>query len=108
MLKGGEMRLYRQGISLVLPSSLLAKRQREAIMAEEKVSDDTLTFVPIDPPEKTRRYLYPGGNIIALENVTAVCVRPSGTHRVETADGKKQIIAPGWLAIEIDTPKWTF
>lgn len=45
---------------------------------------------------------------MTLTNVVAVGVRPSGTHRVETGDGKKWIIPGGWLAIELDMDEWTF
>ena len=52
-------------------------------------------------------YHYAGGHTITLKNVTGLCVRPSGTHRLETADGRKWIVPPGWLAIELDMDAWT-
>jgi hypothetical protein len=58
------------------------------------------------PPEKRRRYIFPVGEVV-IDNVTALCVRPSGTHRLETADGKKFIVNPGWLAVELDVESWT-
>lgn len=61
----------------------------------------------IDPPEKSRTYYFPSGKL-TIENVVAVCVRPSGTHRVETADGRKWIIPPTWIGIELDVTDWTF
>jgi hypothetical protein len=70
-------------------------------------TNDELKFVRLDPPEKRRTYVFPGCRV-GITDVVAVCVRPSGSHRLETADGMKWIIQPGWLAIEIDTPKWTF
>lgn len=66
-----------------------------------------LNFTKLTPPEKKRIYHFPGRSL-AIENVVAVCVRPSGSHRLETADGKKWIVNPGWLAIELDMEAWTF
>lgn len=42
-----------------------------------------LQFVKLDPPERKRIYYFPGRELV-IENVSAVCVRPSGTHRIET------------------------
>lgn len=67
----------------------------------------SLEFTKLDPPERRRVYHFPGGKV-EIENVAAVCVRSSGTHRIETADGKKYIVNPGWLAIELDMDGWTF
>jgi hypothetical protein len=68
---------------------------------------DKPEMVNLQTPEKARTYHYPGHSR-TITNVVAVCVRPSGSHRLETADGKKWIVNPGWEAIEIDTPEWTF
>lgn len=57
--------------------------------------------------EKTRSYHY-ADHTMTIHDVVAVCVRPSGSHRLETADGKKWIVLPGWEAIELDVPEWTF
>ena len=70
--------------------------------------EPNLNFTAINPPEKKRTYLFPGGEKLEFEQVAAVCVRPSGSHRLETASGKKYIVAPGWLAIELDMEHWTF
>ena len=64
-------------------------------MAEE------LIFTKLDKPERKRTYHFPG-HTITIENVVTVCVRLSGTHRLESADGRKWIINPGWSAIELD------
>lgn len=58
--------------------------------------------------ENKRTYIFADGRDVELEHVTAICIRPSGSHRVETASGKKYIISPGWLAIEIETDEWAF
>lgn len=68
---------------------------------------DKPEFTKLDPPERKRTYHFPGRSL-TVENVSAICVRPSGTHRLETADGKKFIVAPGWLMIELDMDAWTF
>jgi hypothetical protein len=64
-------------------------------------------MIRLECPEVSRTYHY-RDHALTVKNVVAVCVRPSGTHRLESGDGKKWIVAPGWLAIEIDTPEWTF
>lgn len=58
-------------------------------------------------PERKRTYHFPNCTFTA-ENVVAVCVRPSGTHRLETSDGKKYIVSVGWVAVELDVDDWTF
>jgi hypothetical protein len=65
-----------------------------------------LEFKELNPPESRRRYIFPNGTV-ELFNVTRVCVRPSGSHRVE-ADGKKYIIPAGWIGIEFEADSWTF
>ncbi len=65
-------------------------------------------FKAINPPERKRTYHFPNNETITFENVSAVCARPSGTHRLETTDGKKYIVRAGWLAVELDMDAWTF
>lgn len=60
-----------------------------------------------DVEEQNRVYLFPNGEMVKVEKVTSFAVGRSGTHRLNTADGKKLIIAPGWLSIEIDAEKWS-
>lgn len=72
-------------------------------MSEQK----TVEMTPINPPERKRTYHFADGRILAIENVSAICVRPSGSHRLETVEGQKWIVAPGWVAIELDIDKWT-
>lgn len=57
--------------------------------------------------EKSRTYIFPGGNRVTVEGVVTLCVRPSGTHRLQTQNGKKVIVAAGWLAIEVDATEWS-
>lgn len=65
-------------------------------------------WVELNPPEKKRMYLFPGGEVVAFENVVRVEVRESGKHRIETRDGRKAFVAPGWWVMEIVADDWTF
>jgi hypothetical protein len=66
------------------------------------------TWVTIDPPEKSRTYNYADGAPITFSEVGRVAVSTSGTHYLETGDGKKHIVAAGWRSITLDMPAWTF
>ncbi len=66
-----------------------------------------MEFTQLNPVERKRTYHFPVGKV-EIENVSAVCVRPSGNHRLQTEDGGKYIVNSGWNCIEIDTDKWTF
>lgn len=68
--------------------------------------DEKPVFVKLDPPESSRVYDFGNGKTVTIQNVTAICVRPSGTHRLETADGTKWIIPPGWIAISFKAEGW--
>lgn len=58
--------------------------------------------------ERSRKYDFGGGDIVELKNVQQIVVRPSGSHRIKTTDGRLHIIPDGWLHIEIDADDWTF
>lgn len=62
----------------------------------------------LDPPERSRTYHFPNGDKFLLSDVVAVGVGQSGSHRLETADGKKYIVNKNWLAIELDVDFWTY
>lgn len=56
--------------------------------------------------ETERVYRFPSGQgFIRLKDVTELLVRPSGTHRLKTKDGKMHIVPTGWIHIEISSPK---
>ena len=64
----------------------------------------------LNPPERTRTYHHANflGGKLTLKNVKFLLVRPSGTHRLVTADGMKWIVDPArGFAIEIDVDDWT-
>lgn len=67
-----------------------------------------INWTELNPPERKRAYVFPDGTRLELENVTRVEVRDSGKHRVETADGRKVFVSPGWLWMELDMDAWTF
>jgi len=68
----------------------------------------TKIWKALKPPERSRIYRYADGQVITYENVTAIAVSESGTHYLETADGAKHIVAPGWRVILLDVDSWTF
>lgn len=49
-----------------------------------------------NPPRK-QVYVFKDGTVVSLENVTELVVRPSGDHRLQTSDGLRHIVAPGWI-----------
>ena len=53
-----------------------------------------------NPPEKKRVYYFPNDEYVVLKEVIELVVRPSGTHRLKTTDGKSHIIPTGWIHIE--------
>ena len=62
----------------------------------------------LNPAEVSRTYSYANGEQIRYTDVSRIRVSDSGNHYLETGDGMKHIVAPGWRAIDIDTPAWTF
>lgn len=65
-------------------------------------------LVPLVPPERKRVYVFPGGERLALEEVTHLEVTESGKHRYQCGDGRKGFVNTGWLWIELDMDEWTF
>jgi hypothetical protein len=61
-----------------------------------------LELTELKPIEKTRTYTFPGGEKIALTNVTHFLARDSGTHRLRTMDGMLHIVPVGWIHVAID------
>lgn len=66
-----------------------------------------IKWTELNPPEKRRVYVFANGVRLKLKNVVRIEVRESGKHRVETAEGRKLFVAPGWLWVEIETDAWT-
>lgn len=69
---------------------------------------DLIDFVELVHPETYRKYTFPGDEVVELKDVVRIAVSKSGTHRLETADGKKHIVPTGWLHIEFEATAWTF
>lgn len=67
-----------------------------------------LEFVILEKLERMRTYIYKDGFNLEIKNVISVSVRPSGSHRLETSDGEKWIVLPGFIAIKLDVDEWTF
>lgn len=83
----------------------------DSLFGEIKPKAEVIETNKLVKPERKRTYYYPvDGHVytVELENVIEVCVRPSGSHRIKTADGKFHIINPGWLNIELDIDEWSF
>lgn len=68
---------------------------------------DGIELTQLVPTERSRAYHFPGGEIVVLEHVTHFVARPSGTHRLKTADGRLHIIPTGWLHIELVVSNFT-
>ncbi|SDH43655.1 hypothetical protein [Microbacterium sp. 77mftsu3.1] len=66
--------------------------------AAPSIADATPTALT----ELTRTYDFGHGAEVTLADVVELIVRPSGSHRVRTADGRLHYVAKGWLAIHID------
>jgi hypothetical protein len=58
--------------------------------------------------EKSRTYIFRGGNEIRFTDVTRIEVRDSGKHRIECKDGRKAFVNSCWLWLEIVADAWTF
>jgi hypothetical protein len=67
-----------------------------------------LKFVELNPPERSRTYVYGDGSEITINNVARICIRDSGSNRIETTDGQKWVILAGFKAVRIDMDSWTF
>lgn len=68
---------------------------------------NNVEMTELSPPERARTYTFPGGDKLTLKEVTEFAARPSGTHRLKTADGRLHIVRSTWLHIEIDADGWT-
>ena len=55
--------------------------------------------------EKERTYKFPKGEFVHLQDIKELIVRPSGTHRLKTGDGRLHIVPKGWIQISIVSPK---
>lgn len=66
-----------------------------------------IELTKLEIPESKRRYLFPCGSTVTLSNVTHFLSRPSGTHRLRTADGKLHIVPAGWIHIEIEAAEFS-
>lgn len=70
-----------------------------------------ITMTELNERSRTYYYLRGGQSYqafvpVRLERVVGICVRPSGNHRLKTADGMLHIMPPGFVHIEIDADDW--
>lgn len=63
-------------------------------------------FVEVN--EQYRTYYFSNGDKVKLEGIVSINVSESGTHRINTKDGKKHIIPSGWIHIEFGADEWKF
>jgi hypothetical protein len=63
-------------------------------------------WLDINPPEKKRTYMYADGTELSIAGVCRLRVSQSGTHYINTPDGK-YIVPKGWRAIRLDIDSWT-
>jgi hypothetical protein len=56
--------------------------------------------------ERSRTYVFAQGEY-TVKNAVGLCVRPSGSHRVEDAQGGKHIVPSGWMAIQVEADNWS-
>jgi hypothetical protein len=67
----------------------------------------SLEFKEINNGELSRKYIFSNGEV-EIKNAVRIAVRPSGSHRVETTNNEKYIVASNWLAIKIEADQWSF
>lgn len=65
-----------------------------------------LIWITIDNETK-RTYYFKDGSKFSVAHVIRIARSPSGNHRLETSDGRKFIIPPVFVAIEIEAPSWS-
>lgn len=90
-----------------LPRPVLKPKLAET---ETPAVDAGIDMQPIVNGERSRTYLMPteyGLTKLIYENVTHLCVRPSGGHRLRTADGRLHYVKPVWVAIDFDADDWS-
>lgn len=59
-----------------------------------------------DPPEVVRVYEYATGPVLTYHNVSRFKVDDDGNHFLETTDGRRAIVAPGWRVIHLEIDGW--
>jgi len=57
--------------------------------------------------ETSRTYVYADGQRIVYTNVVGFGASDSGNHYLDTEDGLRHIVAPGWRAVDIETEEWS-
>jgi hypothetical protein len=89
------------------PNYLEEERMRREATLSHQTPPQVAKPSFIKVQEQDRTYHFPHGKV-TLMGIDSINVSKSGTHRINTIDGKKHIIPPGWLHIEFNAPEWTF
>jgi hypothetical protein len=61
-----------------------------------------LQFVDISS-ESRRRYVFPGGHMVAIERPVKLAVSASGGHRILDSDGTGHYVPSGWIHLSWET-----
>jgi len=76
------------------------------MLGKEYKMDKPTEFTTVN--EGSRTYHYLEGSL-CFKNIESVCIRPSGSHRLNLKDGRKVVVVPGWKALEISgIDDWIF
>lgn len=65
-----------------------------------------MELTPLNPPEKTRVYTFPGGEKVTLADVVAFKDSET-THRLRTGDGRLHIVPKTFLHIALEAKDFT-
>ena len=89
-------------------ANLVACELGNALVVEYSPPADSNAPKFTEVNEQNRTYVFPNFQRVTLNGVVSINVSKSGTHRINTKDGKKHIIPSGWLHIEFEADSWTF
>jgi len=64
-----------------------------------------IKFTEVNESFRTYRF---AEKSFTIHDIVSINISKSGHHRINTKDGKKFIVAPGWLNIEFAAKEWTF
>jgi hypothetical protein len=59
-----------------------------------------VTVETMSEPEKSRTYVFPGGEKVTINGVIQINTRPDG-HAMLSADGRKHEVPSGWIHLVI-------
>ena len=72
----------------------------------EYVIEKPTEFITVN--EAQRIYTYKD-KTISFKDIESICVRSSGSHRLNLKNGDRVVVQPGWLTLRIKgLPEWIF